>query len=258
MTTPLLLIGCGYTLRQLARRSSGGALIASTRNAETAEELRRLGADVVEDSVQLASRAAGAHVVVSLPPEAGLDEAVAEALVENRPARLVYLSSTGVYGGARGAVDENTPVDETHARVHAERLYQGAGAVVLRIAGIYGPGRGLHERLRTGAFRMPGDGAGRSSRVHVEDLCAAIEVALRSAPPGEVLNVADDDPAPLREVVAWLCERLALPMPPSIPLEQAPVTLRGDRAIVNARLKALGWQPRFPTYREGFSALLKP
>lgn len=260
MTRPLLLIGCGYTLRHLARRVAGTRpLVASTRNPETAGELRALGAEVVEDPVALAQRADGAHVVVSLPPEAGLDDALSAALLQHRPERLVYLSSTGVYGAASGRVDEATPVDQhgpSASRVRAERLYQRAGAVVLRPAGIYGPERGLHERLRQGAFRLPGDGSRRTSRIHVEDLCSAIEVALTRASPGDVFNVADDQPAPLREVVSWLCARLGVPIPPSIPLEQAPATLRGDRTVANERLRRLGWAPRFPSYVEGFSAVI--
>jgi nucleoside-diphosphate-sugar epimerase len=255
---PLLLIGCGYTLRALALRIAGSRkVVGSTRNEGAAEALRARGVDVFADSIELARHAEGAEVVVSLPPDAGLDEPIAQTLARHRPARLVYLSSTGVYGAARGAVDEQTPVDEQRAasRLRSERHYLGIGAVVLRVAGIYGPGRGLHERLRQNAFSLPGDGSIRSSRVHVDDLCHAIEIALARAAPGEILNVSDDQPAPLKDVVAWLCARMGLPLPPSIPLEQAPETLRGDRAIVNVRLRKLGWTPQYPSYREGFARL---
>lgn len=266
---PLVLVGCGYTLERVAQRVRSPAdlrarVLASTRDEARAQKLSSLGVEVSADHVELARRAAGADVVYSLPPDVGFDDAIVAVLEEVRPARVVYLSSTGVYGAARGEVDERTPVDPEAAgpgaaRVRAEERFRQSSlaAVFLRVAGIYGPGRGLHERLLAGTYRLPGDGSGRVSRVHVDDLAAAILVALEHAAPGDILNVADDEAAPQREVVAWLCDRLALATPAAVPLEAAPATLRGDRAIANSRLKSLGWRPRFPSYREGFADLLR-
>ena len=271
----LVLMGCGYTLERLASSEAqrGRQLVASTRDAARTERLLAAGSNVrvVPDHLEaVRAHAAGAQVVYSLPPDAGLDEALAAELARHRPSRFVYLSSTGVYGRARGVVTEETPVDDSPeaagtpgaARLKAERLFAPLGAISLRVSGIYGPGRGLHERLRAGGYAMPGDGSGRISRVHVDDLAEAIrsvlEVEDALLPADRVLNVADDDAAPQRDVVEWLCARMGLPLPRSIPLEAAPVTLRGDRAVANSRLKTLGWTPRFATYREGFSALLEP
>lgn len=261
MTIPLVLVGCGYTLTRLAARErSGRPVVASTRDEARRAFLEQHGVEVLGDPLGLASAVTeGAEVVVSIPPAAGLDVPLSDALRRRRPRRLVYVSSTGVYGAAKGRLDEDSPVGsgpQAEARVRAEGLYRAAGAVILRSAGIYGPGRGLHDRLASGSFRLPGDGSGHVSRVHVEDLVTAIQIGLASAAPGAVLNVADDAPVTLREVVAWLCERLQLPIPESEPLEQAPLTLRGDRMIQNARLKALGWSPRYPSFREGYAELL--
>jgi nucleoside-diphosphate-sugar epimerase/RimJ/RimL family protein N-acetyltransferase len=262
MTPPLVLLGSGYTLTRLAvaEARAGREVLAATRDDARRDELERAGARVtsLEDAL---SRTAGAHAVISVPPEAGLDTRIAEALARHPPARLVYLSSTGVYGGARGHVDEDTPVDaaspSARGRIEAESRYLPLGAMVLRIAGIYGPGRSTHTRLLAGNVRLPEGGGGRISRVHVDDLVEAIRVVLGQGEPGALYCVADDRPAPQVETVSWLCQRLGLPLPPAVPLDSLHESLRGDRAVSNARLKALGWKPRYPDYVAGFSALLE-
>ncbi len=143
------------------------------------------------------------------------------------------------------------------ARIEAESRFLSLGAVVLRIAGIYGPERSTLARLQAGAVRLPERGGGRISRIHVDDLVEAIRVALERGEPGAFYCVADDRPAPQEEPVMWLCERLGLPPPPRVPLESLHESLRGDRAVSNARLKDLGWLPRYPDYVAGFTALLE-
>jgi nucleoside-diphosphate-sugar epimerase len=259
--SPLILLGSGYTLTRLAREEArrGRPVLAVTRDASHREELSREGVRLLSLDEAVAS-AKGARVVVSVPPDAGLDASLAESLGRGGPARLVYLSSTGVYGGARGHVDEDTPVEPTapnaRGRLDAEARYRPLGGISLRIAGIYGPGRGLHERIRSGTYRLPEGGGGRISRVHVDDLVEALRVVLERGAPGGTYNVADDRPATQAETVGWLCERLGLPLPPTVPLSSMPESLRGDRAISNARLKALGWRPRYPDFIAGFSALV--
>lgn len=260
MTPPLVLLGSGYTLTRLAvaEARAGRDVLAATRDASRRAELERAGARVTELEDAL-TRTAGAHVVVSVPPDAGLDTRIASALVGHAPARLVYLSSTGVYGRARGHVDEDTPVElstpSSRERIEAESRYLPLGAMVMRIAGIYGPGRGMHTRLLSGALRLP-EGGGRISRIYVDDLVESIRVVLTRGEPGALYCVADDRAAPTDEPVAWLSQRLGVPMPPRIPLEQLNETVRGDRAISNARLKSLGWAPRYPDFIAGYTALL--
>jgi nucleoside-diphosphate-sugar epimerase len=161
-------------------------------------------------------------------------------------------------------VDESTPVDPSEPRaalrLAAERVYLQQGATVLRAAGIYGSGRGLHRRLLTGDFRMPGDGFNVVSRVHVGDL-ARVVLALFAAPKGEhqgqVFVVGDDAPVPQIEVIRWLCRRLALPLPPSASIDEVAPTLRHDRSVDNTRVKrSLSLALEFPSYREGFEACL--
>jgi uncharacterized protein YbjT (DUF2867 family) len=260
---PLVLLGCGYTLTRLAREEArrGRPVRAVTRDEARREELSREGVQLLSLDEAVAS-SGGAHVVISIPPDAGLDTSLAESLARTAPARLVYLSSTGVYGGARGHVDEDTPVDPTapnaRGRLEAEARYRPLGGISLRIAGIYGPGRGLHERVRAGTLRIPEAGGGRISRVHVDDLVQALRVVLEKGEPGATYCVADDRPATQAETAGWLCARLGLPLPPTVPLASLHESLRGDRAVSNARLKGLGWRPRYPGFVEGFTALLFP
>jgi nucleoside-diphosphate-sugar epimerase len=235
-------------------------VLAVTRDESRREELSREGVQLPSLDEAVAS-AKGAQVVVSIPPDAGLDASLAESLERSGPARLVYLSSTGVYGGARGHVDEDTPVEPSapnaRGRLEAEARYRRLGGISLRIAGIYGPGRGVHERIRAGTYRLPEGGGGRISRVHVDDLVEALRVVLERGEPGGTYNVADDRPATQAETAGWLCARLGLPLPPTVPLASLHASLQGDRAISNARLKALGWRPRYPDFVAGFSALLE-
>jgi nucleoside-diphosphate-sugar epimerase len=261
MAPPLVLLGSGYTLTRLAlaQAREGRTVIAATREASRRSELERAGARVclLEEALALTG---GAHAVHSIPPDAGLDARIVEALALHPPARLVYLSSTGVYGAARGEVDEDTPVDPStpaaRGRFEAEARFRPLGAVVLRIAGIYGPGRGAHSRLLAGSLRLPEGGGGRISRVHVDDLVQAVGVALERGVPGGVYCVADDRAATQGEAVGWLCSRLGVPLPPTVPLASLHETLRGDRFVKNTRLRALGWVPRYPDFVAGFAAVL--
>lgn len=261
MTVPLVLLGSGYTLTRLAlsEARAGRDVWAATRDPERRAELERAGVRVgLLDEVL--GRTQGAQVVLSVPPDAGLDAGLEAALRQRPPARLVYLSSTGVYGATRGEVDEDTPVDPAtptaRARLEAEERFRPLGATVLRIAGIYGPGRGMHSRLLAGTWRLPEGGGGRISRVHVDDLVEAIRVALARGEPGAVYCVADERPATQRETATWLCQRLGLPLPPTVPLESLHESLRGDRSVRGTRLKHLGWRLKHPDFESGFAAVL--
>jgi nucleoside-diphosphate-sugar epimerase len=261
---PLVVLGCGFTgtVAAGARRASGGRVIATTRSAARAAELARRG---VEAHVAPALPSAeverlvpdGADVLVAFPPDGATDAAIAPAL--DRARAIVYLSSTAVYGGATGLVDESTPVDpgdrRAAARLAAEAEHLRRGAVVLRAAGIYGPGRGLHLRLLRGEHRLVDGGRTVVSRVHVEDLARLALAALDRPLRGQVFTVADDAPVPQIEVVTWLCHRLHLPLPPAARPDEVHDTLRHDRAVSNAAIKrALGLELLYPTYREGFEA----
>ena len=158
----------------------------------------------------------------------------------------------------------------THAAIRRlEALVVGAGGVVLRYGGFYGPGSGLApggeqlELVRRRRFPLVGDGGGVWSFAHTEDVAAATLAALERAPAGALYNVCDDDPAPVHEWLPFLARTAGAPPPRRIPAGLARL-LAGPAAVAlmteargasNARAKAeLGWAPAWPSWREGFPA----
>ncbi len=273
---PAIILGCGFTGQRVAGLllDRGYEVVVTTRNPDTLVELRRRGATVLAldalDKVSLqrlrsAPRAAVVlHSIPSLKGPNGLLDptpALLRALAPARPARMVYLSSTGVYGDAL-EVDENTSVaprtERERLRVNAERAVQrfAGSALVLRPAAIYGPGRGVHSAMRAGKFKLLDDGENFVSRIHVEDLAkhavAAMESELSGAYP-----VADAEPCRSREIAEYCARLLGLPMPPSVARDALTETRRADRKVNGCAIRALlGVELRYPTYREGIPASL--
>jgi nucleoside-diphosphate-sugar epimerase len=276
-TSPWLVLGAGYTGSRLAERlvREGQRVIVTRRDARAAaaaaEGLTRVSASadvcgVVMDLARPQTLAfpVGAIVVCLAPPG---DDPAAEigALVEAARGadRLVYVSSTGVYAPAAGAwVDERWPLEPvTRAgkrRVIAERCLP-ADAVVLRVAGIHGPGRGLVERVRAGTYRIIGDDRAHVSRIHVVDLVDAIIRAGATSFAGPI-NIADDDPGPIGEVADTVARALGVPPPPRVAADSVEPEVSGmltaDRRIANARMKQqLGVVLRYPSWRTVLSEL---
>lgn len=263
----LLLLGCGYTGFELVRqaRARGLAVMATTRAEAHAAAIEASGARALvlnaqSDAPLRAFVDAATAVIVSYPPDGSSDARFAP--LARHAYASAYVSSTGVFGASQGRIDDHTPVapdtPRSAERITAEGLWHAAGACILRAAAIYGPGRGQHERVRSGSARIAGDGRHHICRIHVEDLAHALleVVTLRLGP--ETYVIADDCPAEQGEVIRFLAQRLGVPVPPSVPLESAPETLRHDRRVDASRLKRdaqLSW--RYPNYREGFEACLR-
>lgn len=180
-----------------------------------------------------------------------------------RPRRLLFVSSTGVYGQQAGEwVDERSPTEPSgfsgRVLLEAERLALGSGlpASVVRLAGIYGPGREwLIGQVRRGAGIDPQPPL-YGNRIHRDDAAGLLAFLLEADVRGEVLAGCylgvDDAPAPLHEVVAWLRGRLGV-----IGEGAERIGRRaGSKRCSNARARALGWAPCYPSYREGYAALL--
>ncbi|MBX3162033.1 MAG: NAD(P)H-binding protein [Deltaproteobacteria bacterium] len=264
-----IVVGCGYTGAHLARELvAAGADVTITRRAgDVAAEAARLGARGVRvdlaDPTSLAALGdtSGAIVVDLAPPGDDPAGEIRNLLAALRPttARLVYVSSVSVYPPAAGAwVDETWPLAPVtragRARVAAEAALASSAIpwISLRAAGIWGPGRGLAERLRAGTFRIVGDGTTHLSRIHVDDLVRAILAAGRRSGVTGAVNVADDDPAPIGPLADAIAASLDLPPPPRVPVASVSPDVAGmlaaDRRIANRRLKHdLGVTLRYPS-----------
>ena len=180
-----------------------------------------------------------------------------------RPRRLLFVSSTGVYGQQDGEwVDESSPCQPAswsgRVLLEAEALALGCGlpASVVRLAGIYGPGRRwLLSQVRAG-YRVASAPPLYGNRIHAEDAAGLLACLLQADARGVALEAVylgvDDEPAPLAEVVAWLRERLGV----SHWAAESASRRAGSKRCSNARARALGWVPRYPSWREGYAALL--
>lgn len=198
----------------------------------------------------------GASYEGTYPPAAR----AALALAEASGARcLVYTSSTGVYGGRDGQwVDEDSPREGAgpgnDALREAEDVLLGPGrpgTTVLRVAGIYGPGRDPRPRYADPA-RLPLRGEYWVNLAHRDDIVAAITVSLGHRGGARVLNVADGSPATAAELARWCAAgRGEDPAALEFTCEAAPA--RSNQRVDSGRLRAEGWLPAYPSFREGFS-----
>jgi nucleoside-diphosphate-sugar epimerase len=253
----LFVFGLGYCGTRIAARFEGlGWEVVSTGSAGT---LRFDDAA----NVRLALADAG-HVISTIPPAADGDPVLA-AYGEALGAKwLGYLSSTGVYGDTGGAwVDESAPTGTGRrtARAEADAAWLALGARVLRLPGIYGPGRSALERVLAGrAHRvdLPGQ---VFSRVHVDDIAQGCAIALAAAP--GVYNLADDCPSSQNAVIEEACRLLGQEPPPLQSLDEVQLSPMArafyaeNRRVANGKARrTLGWAPCYPSYREGLRACL--
>lgn len=181
------------------------------------------------------------------------------------PRRVLFVSSTAVYGNADGGVvDERTPAEPSSFSgriiLEAEQLLQSrlqgtaTSGVVLRLGGIYGPGRTrLIDQVANGTAVVPEEPR-HTNRIHRDDAAAAI-VHLTTMPdePASVYLGVDDEPAELGEVLRFLAEEMGYPTPP---VGNVPVARGGDKRCSNARLQAIGFDFEYPSFREGYRAVL--
>jgi nucleoside-diphosphate-sugar epimerase len=281
----LFCFGLGYTALALARglMAEGWSIAGTTRNADKQSELASEGYEVLlfdrdrplHDAA--AALASATHVLTSVGPDEAGDPVLAHHLADLRRCATLewvgYLGTTGVYGDRAGAwVDEADPVaptmPRTRRRVAAEGHWLASGLPVhiFRLAGIYGPGPGRNalDAVRAGTARRivkPGQVFGR---IHVDDIAQVLRASIARPNPGAIYNVADDEPAPPQDVIAFACALLGVAPPPEVPYEQADLSpmarsfYADNRRVCNARIKdELGVRLRYPTYRDGLRAILE-
>ncbi|MGZ4988705.1 MAG: SDR family oxidoreductase, partial [Limisphaerales bacterium] len=185
------------------------------------------------------------------------------------PKKFVYTSSTSVYGQTDGSmVKEGSltqPVAETaQVLVQTENELLKAvrdksfPAVILRVAGIYGPDRGhLFKQYLADEATIPGKGDRLLNMIHRDDVVGCIITALKNGRPGEIYNAVDDEPVPQIHFFRWLSETLGKDMPEFVPETETPEGKRAltQKKVLNRKLKMeLGCQLKYPTFRQGYTA----
>ena len=190
-------------------------------------------------------------------------------LADSPPEKFVYTSSTSVYGQNDGSVvTEESPTEPAEPTgkvlVETEKLLLGTvadrkvPAVVLRVAGIYGPGRGhWFKQFLKGAAHIEGDGSRWLNMIHRDDVVGCIIAALERGKPGEIYNAVDDEPVTQLKFFEWLAAELKRPLPPRIPAEVEIRRKRGttNKRVSNAKLRTeLKYEFRFPDFRKGYAA----
>jgi nucleoside-diphosphate-sugar epimerase len=259
-----------------------GAERAAILNAHLAGRLKALIFDGKQATPELHDAIGHADAaLISTPPDENGDpvlRAFGEDFTHAKHLRtIVYLSTVGVYGDRSGDwVDEDTPPlpgsARSRERLAAEQAWQKLGVrrgipvAVLRLAGIYGPGQNALVQIARGSARRILKSGQVFNRIHVDDIAQAINAAFERRASG-IFNVADDEPTPPGDPIAFAAKLMGVAPPPEIPFEAAaksmsPMALsfwQECRRVKNDRLKhALGVTLLYPTYRQGLTALHPP
>ena len=281
----VVVFGFGYTARRFAALRPHHRYFCTTRERPGASASADANVSFFRFSDEADLRALRARiaeadaVLVSIPPDSQGDPTLRlfcdELWNAPRLRTVIYLSTIGVYGDYGGAW-----IDETAARAtKSERGLQRIRAedewlrvcgesswrlAILRLAGIYGPGRNVIEKLRQGDARRIVKPRQVFNRAHVDDIGQVIDrvLALGDGADAQAWNVADDEPAPPQDVIAFAADLIGVPAPPEEPFDGASLSpmarsFYGDnKRVSNAKAKArLGFAPLYPTFREGLRAL---
>jgi nucleoside-diphosphate-sugar epimerase len=280
----LVCIGLGYSAAHYVERfgKQFDRMIGTTRNLRDTGQPRcraqMIAFDGIAASPELIARVEESNaLLISAPPGDTGDPVLAclaDSIARGRTRAIVYLSTIGVYGDTGGAwVDEESAPRpgsrRSIARLAAEEAWRrfggehGKSVAILRLAGIYGPGRNALVTLAEGKARRIVKPGQVFNRIHVHDIAQAIDACFSQHANG-VFNLADDEPAPPQDVVAFAAELRGKAPPPEISFEEARAGMSAmaqsfygeNRRVRNSKLKqTLGVRLAYPTYREGLRAL---
>ena len=274
----ILIFGAGYSGKAFARANSDAApIFGTTRSPEKFEALRQAGVRPLRFDGALTSEIGEAlrattHLIVSVAPEEVGDpvQNAARDAIASMPALqwIAYLSTVGVYGDHGGGwVDEAAecrPISKRSVmRVSAEQDWLELGqeigrpVAILRLSGIYGPGRNALVNLADGTARRLVKPGQVFNRIHCDDIAGALW-HLIDHNLGGIFNVTDDLPAPPQDVVTYAASLMGLTPPPEIPFETAQLSPMArsfygeNKRVTNTAIKAAGYKFRFPDYRAAF------
>jgi len=283
----VLIVGCGYVGLPLGAElvRQGHEVVGLRRNPDDRAELKAAGllplaADITRPDDLARIPGSFDWVVNTVSSTKGGVEEYHQVYVNgtrnlidwlsiNPPKKFAYTSSTSVYGQTDASVvKESSPTEPVSATsrllVETEKLLTDAAqvrkfpAVILRVAGIYGPERGhlFLQYLRNEA-RIAGKGERTINMIHRDDLVNIILAALKNGRPGEIYNAVDDEPVTQLHFLRWLSESLGKWMPPFATDEENAQRKRGltNKKVSNRKLKMeLGVQLKYPTFRHGYTA----
>ncbi|MFK0312244.1 SDR family oxidoreductase [Pseudomonas sp. NPDC090233] len=276
-----LIVGCGDVGGRLARQllAKGWHVRGLRRSVEHLPAgVEPIAADLSDSSIppswpQRSPDYLVYCVAASQHDEAGYQSAYVDGLRHvlawlaergQQPRRLLFVSSSSVFAQKDGEwIDETAPAEPEgysgRVMLEAERLALGSGipASVVRLTGIYGPGREwLLSQVRQG-YRVAVEPPLYGNRIHAEDAASLLAFLLQKDAEGVALDDCyigvDDDPAPLADVVGWLRGYLGV----TEWSDEQRVRRTGSKRCSNARVKALGWVPAYPSYKEGYAAILQ-
>lgn len=283
----LFVFGLGYSVRQfLSLYRERFTVIGGT--VRTPEKVRAMEAegtqafrfDGTDFDPRILERIARADaLLVSIPPMREADpvlERFSEAIASAPRLRWIgYLSTVGVYGHADGNwVDETTAPNpatiRSRHRIAAEREWLALGesapfaVQIFRLAGIYGPGRNALAKVADGSAKRIVKPGQVFNRIHTTDIAQVLMASIERPSRNAIYNVADDEPGPPQDVIAYAAQLLGREPPPEVPFEEAEMTpmartfYEDNKRVRNTRIRTeLGVMLRYPTYREGLQALLE-
>lgn len=277
--TDIFIAGCGdIGLRIAALYQAQGAGVAGlVRRAESAQRLREAGitpwvVDLDVPGAVLPALGAATVFYLAPPPKQGEDDPRLRNFLAalNDAVTLVYLSTSAVYGDSSGDwVDESAPLDPGTARGRRRRAAEMLAlewarmrqrpVKILRVPGIYGPGRLPRERLQQGLPVLCESDSPWSNRIHADDLAAAARIVAERGEDGAAYNVSDGQPTRMCDYFDRCADLLGLPRPPQVSMTEARRQLtpqmlsflEESRRLDTRRLRALGWAPRYASLAEG-------
>ncbi len=286
----LFIIGLGYTARFFIQEYAHlfEQISATVRTSEKQQQYHTADRAVYcfdppdYDRTLLLRLTQATHLLVSAPPsevgDCSLPLLQALMLSNNQLQQIIYLSTTGIYGDCAGEwVDESAiprpQTQQSHNRLKAEQQWidfaqqHKCHLDIMRLAGIYGPGRSVIDRIKSGQAQCIIKKNQVFNRIHVQDIAGVLAAVCRyrpahySAP--EVFNLADDLPAAGQDVIRYAAHCLRLAPPPDIRLEDAVLSPMGlsfyseNKRVNNQKIKQiLGYTLRYPDYKVGLDALL--
>lgn len=281
----MLILGAGFSGKAIGREATKrfASVHGTTRSEKKFPDLAKAGIKPLRfDGTALSDEllealAETTHLVQSISPDEEGDEFLrlvsSLKAVAPKLAWIGYLSTIGVYGNHNGAwVDETnypTPLsDRSRERVVAEKQWIDAGqrenipVAVLRLSGIYGPGRNAFVNLENGTARRLIKKDQVFNRIHVEDIAAAT-LFLIEKKLGGVYNITDHRPAPAQDVIEYAARLMGVPVPPDVPFETAELTPMArsfygeSKRVANARIRSLGFEFAYPDYETALSDMWK-